>query len=60
MKYIQEEFIQNVNYKAIINKEKNIIKIIIRCENMVYLFSLDLLDSILNKIEKIPQFIIIK
>ena len=60
LKYIPEEFIQNVNYKAIINKEKNIIKILIRCENMVYLFSLDLLDSILNKIEKIPQFIIIK
>ena len=58
-KYIPEEFINNIDFKAIFKKENDIIIIAIRCEDIVHSFSFEYMDSISQKIQQSPNFITI-
>ena len=58
-KCIPEEFINNIDFKAILKKENDIIIIVIRCEDIVHSFSFEYMDSISQKIRQSPNFITI-
>ena len=58
-KYIPQEFINNIDFKAIFKKENDIITIAIRCEDIVHSFSFEYMDSISQKIQQSLNFITI-
>ena len=59
MNYIPEEFVNNINFKAILKKEDNIIIIVIKCEDIVHSFSFEFMDSVSKIIKRNQNFMTI-
>ena len=59
LNYIPEEFINNINFKAILKKEDNIIIIVIKCEDIVHSFSFEFMDSVSKIIKRNQNFMTI-
>jgi hypothetical protein len=59
LNYIPEEFVNNINFKAILKKEDNIIIIVIKCEDIVHSFSFEFMDSVSKIIKRNQNFMTI-